>query len=196
MEYLYLQIEQLNLYLASQNWTPCRSCTPVLRTQTLSWELLLSGERSLHSTAKSCTIRWQWVITNQNVRNFREAKSFFGFLENVCSKFNFPMSPHVRPLVVWLVSWSVWWLVGWKDLRGQVTFLKVCLLEVWMTLIIPRSTLFWITTVFRPKNERLGVFNISRADMSRLCSCQLPDVSRKYWRENRNIDAFSVWKQC
>ena len=124
MEYLYLQIKQLNLYLASQNWTPCRSCTPVLRTQTLSWELLLSGERSLHSTAKSCTIRWQWVITNQNVRNFREAKSFFGFLENVCSKFNFPMSPHVRLSVIWLVCRSVQGYIFWPFPPGVNFYLN------------------------------------------------------------------------
>ena len=37
-------------------------------------------------------------------------------------------------------------------LKGQVTFLKLCLLVVCLALIIPRFTLFWLTTVFRPKN--------------------------------------------
>ena len=37
-------------------------------------------------------------------------------------------------------------------LKGQVTFLKLCLSVVCQALIIPRFTLFWWTTVFRPKN--------------------------------------------
>ena len=37
-------------------------------------------------------------------------------------------------------------------LKGQVTFLKLCLLVVCLALIIPRFKLFWLTTVFRSKN--------------------------------------------
>ena len=39
-----------------------------------------------------------------------------------------------------------------NTLKGQVTFLKLCLLVVCLALITPRFTLFWLTTVFRPKN--------------------------------------------
>ena len=39
-----------------------------------------------------------------------------------------------------------------QPLKGQVTFLKLCLLVVCLALIFPRFTLFWLKTVFRPKN--------------------------------------------
>ena len=42
-----------------------------------------------------------------------------------------------------------------NPLKGQVTFLKLCLFVVWLALIIPRFTPFWLTTVFRPKNASI-----------------------------------------
>ena len=47
------------------------------------------------------------------------------------------------------------------SLKGQVTFLKLCLLVVCLALIIPRFTLFGLTTVFRPKNAYICLYQRS-----------------------------------
>ena len=66
------------------------------------------------------------------------------------------------PTLSWSLKTSAFWV--WLTvldsrpemqcliLKGQVTFLKLCLLLVCLALIIPRFTLFWLSTVFRPKN--------------------------------------------
>ena len=45
-----------------------------------------------------------------------------------------------------------------KTLKGQVTFLKLCLLVVGLALIIPRLTLFFMNIRFQAKKKGLYVF--------------------------------------
>ena len=51
-------------------------------------------------------------------------------------------------------------------------FLEICLFLVCMTLIIPRLTLFWLTTVYRSKNSFIS-----------LCSRQQFLLSHACWRK-------------
>ena len=55
----------------------------------------------------------------------------------------------VYDVLIIIVRWSS--KLSIRLLKGQVTFLKLYLLVVCLALIIPRFTLFWWTTVFRPK---------------------------------------------
>ena len=83
------------------------------------------------------------------------------------------------------------------SLKRQVTFLKLSLQVVCMALVIPRFTLFRLTTVFRSNNAfifmclrqhfLLAPAGLTRADLQRLCFFGCNTKS-----ENRFIVAFSA----